>query len=190
MSKVSIRVNGAKCIGRDGNVFHFVDSIFDHGNGFAGCTGFSVRAVSAEEFDALGRDDVVELLEDAGMHDGKSCAEFNQLVDDSIRYDGIGHLFFDESYCCEAESFFDAWGVDYECSDCIGGGRMFSEDSDYEEIVNWEAYLACKWFEGGKVSFDFAARAIYGDAKVEAAYARRAEDAALAESLASGEFNV
>ena len=162
MSKLPVRVEGVVCVGRDGDNYVFVSSIFKHRDGFQGCTGFVVRPVSKEEYDSNTFADIHEMLSDAGMHEGLNCAEFSKLVSDAIQLDGYEHLVYDSSYVCEASAFFEAWGIEYECTDCNSCGRIFSEDSDYDEIVNHEAYAAVKWFEGGKFSFESAACAIFG----------------------------
>ena len=42
------KTSGLALIGRDGADYIFCDSVFDHGDGFHGCTGFQVRPVGAE----------------------------------------------------------------------------------------------------------------------------------------------
>jgi hypothetical protein len=160
---MKIKVTGCKLVGRNGTDFYFVSSIFDHGSGFRGCTGFVVRPVSAAELNSYSRDDVRDYLDDAGCHEGKTCAEFNRFVDDVIQYDGVDKVFFDESFCCDASEHFDALGIEYECTDCSGCGRIFSASSDYEELFSHAAWIGLRAFEGGNVSFDWAARAIFGD---------------------------
>jgi hypothetical protein len=160
---MSIRVNGCKCVGRNGDTYYFVDSIFDHGDGFAGCTGFSVRPVCAEEFNSWDHDAVAEYLEECGSHDGMSCRKFHALVDEAIRVDGIGHIIYDDGFGCEVGPFFNALGIDYECTDCVGCGRQFSEDSDYEELFDHAAWIGVTGFEAGEVSFEWAARTIFGN---------------------------
>jgi hypothetical protein len=162
MAKVSIRVEGFKCVGRNGNEYHFVTSVFDHGDGFAGVTGLIIRPVCADEYNSWDFEAVAEYLEECGLHEGKTCKEYMAFVNEAINIDGIEHIIFDESEGCNASAFFDALDVEHECTDCIGGGRIFNGDSDYEEIYDHAAWVGIRALEGGTGPFDFAAKAIFG----------------------------
>jgi hypothetical protein len=171
------RTTGCRLIGRDGDTYYFVDSVFDHGDGFRGCTGFAVRPVSPGEWEwASEFENVAERLEDvyADMYGGDDRwydpdsagdareKDFERFVNDAIQYDGIGHLMFDESYCCEAGSVFDKLELEYETTDCNGCGRMFKADSDYEELFDLNAWIGVRSFEGGIGTYEWAAKTIFG----------------------------
>lgn len=174
---MSRRTNGIKLVGRDGDTYYFVDSVFEHNDGFRGCTGFAVRPVSPKEYEwASDRENVAERLRelyDCQYGDNDSfyspdCAEdareadFERFVDDVIHYDGIDHIMFDESYCCDASPVFDRLGIEHESTDCNGCGRMFKVDSDYEELFDFGAWIGVRSFEGGIGSYEWAARTIFG----------------------------
>jgi hypothetical protein len=187
---MSIRVEGCKCVGRNGSEFYFVSSIFEHGDGLKGCTGFIVRPVSPEEYDwASDRENIAERLEDVyeccytregrwyrsdnangerrkgsdGRFVSRRESDFEDFVDDAILSDGVDHIMFDTSYGCESWRFFEAIDEKFESTDCIGCGRIFDKDSDYEELFDHAAWMGVRAWEGGSCSFEWAARTIFGD---------------------------
>lgn len=167
-----MRINGSVLIGRNGDEYIFVNSVFDHGGGLRGAAGCSVRPVSTDEYDwATQRENVEERLIDhyEAIYDGKLHSDesretdFQRFVDDVIQYDGIDNIMWDESYCCEASEAFDELGIEHECTDCIGWGRVFDKNSDYEEIYNLAAWVAIRSLEAGSFTAEHAAKIIFGD---------------------------
>jgi len=189
-----MRTNGWVLIGRIGNEYYFVDSVFEHRDDFKGATGTILRPVSAEEWEwASDRENVAErlsdywycLAKDQASSDCPDCKGYpdpdegcencgvqslDDLVDDAIRYDGIGHIMFDESNCCEGSDSFDELGIEHECTDCIGGGRIFGRDNykegapfrEFDEVYNRKALVAIQALEDKAVDYRYAARIVFG----------------------------
>lgn len=165
---MSVRKSGFKCIGRIGDEYHFADSVFKHGGDFQGVTGSVIRPVSkAEYYEATSRESVEERLRDAWACMEKEGGEddFQTWVDEVITHDGAESVMFDESDCCDAEAAFDEMGIEYECTDCTGGGRIFG-DADgrdkFYEVFDQEALDAINDFEEGRGELDYVAGVIFG----------------------------
>lgn len=165
------RHNGWVLIGRNGSEYHFCESVFDHGDDFQGATGSIVRPVSAEEYEwASDRENVAERycmywMEMKGIRDydeDEHEAEFMEWIDQMLQYDDPAWIMFDDSDTCDASESFEALGIEHECTDCIGGGRIFSVGSDYEEVFNRKALVALQALEDGAVSADYAAKVVFG----------------------------
>ena len=166
---MSTRKSGFKCIGRIGNEYHFADSVFKHDGDFQGVTGSVVRPVCQDEYDeATSRENIEERLRDAWecMEKEGDEEDFQAWVDDVINYDGRESVVFDESDCCDAECAFDAMGIEYVCTDCIGGGRIFG-DADgrdkFDEVFDQEALDAINDFEDGRLELDYVAGVVFGE---------------------------
>ena len=164
---MSTRKSGFKCIGRIGGEYHFADSVFKHDD-FQGVTGSVIRPVCKAEYDeATSRENIEEHLRDAWGCDGRQGNEedFQAWVDDVIQYDGEESIVFDESDCCDAEAAFDDMGIEYVCTDCTGGGRIFG-DADgrdkFDEVFDQEALDAINDFEEGRGELDYVAGVIFG----------------------------
>lgn len=156
------RFNGSKLIGRRGDEYYFADSVFDHGDGFKGVTGYIVRPVSPQEYAwASDRENVAERLQDCYDGDTDSTA-FEDWVDSAIQFDGIENLMFDASYTCDASAAFEALGIEHECTDCSGCGRIWSRDSgkDFDEVYDGAALAAIVAFETEETKNVFTAEQI------------------------------
>jgi len=185
-----MRINGFEPVGRIGDEYYFADSVFQHSD-FAGVTGTSVRPVSAEEYEwASDPENVAERYcylweemhgsngaddcEECGGHPDSdsgcsSCGvpSLDAWVDTAIRIDGIDHLMFDESYCCDASDAFDELGIEHETTDCTGGGRCFGRDSrghssTFDEVFNQEALDAIIDLEDNNGRVNPTAEAVFG----------------------------
>ena len=166
-----MRTEGFVCIGRNGDAYDFVTSVFKHDDGFSGCTGSSVRPVSAKEWEwASDPENVAERVEDYynELHgddiwdDDADIETLDEFVERAIDIDGIDHLMFDSSDHCDASFAFNVMGIEHEFTDCIGCGRMFGRGSDYEEVINRKAMVACEAYEAGAVSYEYACKIIFG----------------------------
>ena len=185
------RVEGFKLIGRIGDAYYFAQSVFEHSDGFKGVTGCVVRPVSPEEFEwASDRENVAERLQDVYevcvVNEGKwhnrdnanavslkdwsgrfvcrRTRDFEDFIDDSIRFDGIENIMYDESYCCDASDAFDELDIEHECTDCVGCGRCFDERimDDFDEIYDHGAYIAIRCLEAGMDCADDTAFIVFG----------------------------
>ena len=180
-----MRYSGFVCVGRSGDEYYFVESIFDHGDGFQGCTGCVVRPVSKEEYDWASHTDNVmewvgdvweELYKHKACDDCEKCCGFldeeegcencgvpslRDFAEKCIDEEGIENLMFDPSNCCEAEEAFAEMGVECECTDCVGCGRIFTRGMDFDEVFDRAALEAINDFEGHKCSMDYAVSTIF-----------------------------
>jgi len=172
-----MRTNGWVLIARRGCDYYFCDSVFKHRDDFQGATGSVVRPVSPEEYEwACDIENVKERLCDVycEMNDIKDYdlddddPDFTKWVQDVIAYDGAESVMFDESDCCDASDSFTELGIEHECTDCSGGGRIFGNwNSDgrmeFDEVFNVKALVAIEAFEAGAVSLDYVSRAVFGE---------------------------
>lgn len=167
-----MRTEGYKLIGRKDDDYYFVDSIFDHGNGHRGCTGVIVRPVSPGEYEwATDREKVAERLvscyEDMYGIDWDDDSEaFEVYVDASIDSEGVNAIMFDTSFNSETSAQFTKLGIEHDCTDCSGCGRIFDAGSvwdDWDELFDLDAWLTVTDFEGGKGSYEQAAKVIFGE---------------------------
>lgn len=180
------RRKGFVLIGRvDGN-YYFADSVFEHEHdGFRGVTGSVVRPVFADEYEwASDPENVAERYQDIWGYTFESAADtccencfgepdpdtgcdecnipsLDRWVSDIIRFDGIENAMFDPSYVCDASPVFERLGIKHECTDCSGGGRIFTNGVDFDRLHNPDAYAAILKYEEGSLSFDNAARGIF-----------------------------
>ena len=74
---MSKRTQGAVLVGRMDQEYYFVESVFEHKNGFRGCTGTVVYPVSDEQVDFNGRFDCDRFEAAAGfMERGNDYGDF------------------------------------------------------------------------------------------------------------------
>jgi hypothetical protein len=186
----AIRESGAVLVGRVGDCYYFVDSVFRHGGKFAsyaGCTGMSMYAVSKEHArESLSLDCIEERFE----YSWEEYAE-DRLIDECMECDGhvslggcrlCGYQSLRE-YCrgirtdarrfnyspifdCPEKPYIDALRGhvdDLETADISSCGRIFSEMelSDFDEVFNHKALVTCLAYEAGAVSTEYATRIIY-----------------------------
>jgi len=179
------RTEGPVLIGRKGEEYWFLDSVFWHGSDLKGCTGTTAYPVSEEHaeyllsadnmgdrygdvweegYSSYCREDCEncstgvdeEGCEDCGYPSLKSwCAEIAQ-------YDGIDAVIDNpgNDYC---EAMVEK-GANAEYADCSGCGRIFGRNgvNEFDEVYNRKALVACLAYEDGAVDYDYAVKAIYG----------------------------
>ena len=169
------RHNGWVLIGRKDGEYYFCDSVFDHGDGFVGATGSIVRPVSEEEYEwASDRENVAERYCDVWMEmkgirdydEDEHEAEFMEWIDQMLQYDDPAWIMFDDSDTCDASKSFEALGIEHECTDCSGGGRIFNNwhrdgRMEFDEVYNVKALVAIEALEDGAVSADYAAKVVF-----------------------------
>lgn len=159
---------GWTLIGRKDGVFYFCDSVFDHSDGHHGATGIEIRPVCKDEYDwASDRENVAERYADVwcemkGIDDVDIDDDaFMAWIDNMLWTEDPAWLMFDDSSTCDASDSFDALNIEYECTDCIGCGRIFSRDTDFDEVYNRKALVAILALEDGAVSADYAAKVVF-----------------------------
>jgi hypothetical protein len=184
-----MRTKGAVLIARKGDEFWFVDSVFQHDNDLAGCTGTIVYPVSAKHADHLLESDQVEerycdywneQAEDHIQDDCDKCSggpdedgcedcgyqSLRDLCADVVQYDGIEAMI---DYA--GDEYVDAMNEhgdlddEAEYADCVGWGRIFGRQglNDFDEVYNRKALVAILAYEDGAVDYDYTCRVVYGD---------------------------
>jgi len=165
-----VRLNGNKLIGRIGDDYYFAESVFQHSADFRGVTGYVVRPVSPQEYAwASDRENVAERLQSCYDGDTDSPA-FESWVDDAIAFDGIDSIMFDQSFGCAASDAFEALGIEHECTDCIGCGRIYGRFDggnhiEFDEVYDPAALGAILLMESkeGTLTLEQAGRVIFGN---------------------------
>jgi len=191
MSNDSRRTNGVKLIGRKDSEFWFVDSVFDHGDDLAGVTGTICYPVSDEYADELLSIDNLEerfgdywherYSEDArndcedcnGEPQDEGCEacdypSLREICSQIAQYEGIdavidfpGHDYVDA---------LEGIGEEAEYADTIGCGRIFGNcgrdepmsPGYFDEVYDRKALIALLAFEDNAVSYEYAARVVFG----------------------------
>lgn len=164
-------------IGRKGNEFWFVDSVFWHRADFYGCTGTTVWPVSSEQVEEmLSTDSLADRFgyywaEQAQIKpDCDDCAcgpneegceycgyqSLNSLCADIARFDGLNAVVDYPGH--EYEEILAEFIDDLETVDCSGCGRIFHGDPDFDEVYNRKALVAILAYEDGAVSYDYVNR--------------------------------
>ena len=195
MSNDTRRTEGVKLVGRKGGEYYFVDSIFDHGNGYgnglAGATGTVCIPISDDQADELlDPNNMTERYGDYweeyyGSKVQEDCPNCKGCIDDEgceeCDYPSLRSFCSDIAQCDGIDSMIDfpgqeyvdaltAIGQDAEYADCSGCGRIFgncgrsgSMSPDYfEEVYDRKALIALLAYEDKAVSYEYAARAVFG----------------------------
>jgi hypothetical protein len=184
------REGGAVLVGRVGDCYYFVDSVFRHGGKFAsyaGCTGMSMYPVSKDHArDSLSLDCIEERFE----YEWEEYAE-DRLIPECMECDGhvdmggcrlCGYKSL-RAFCreihsdarkfnyspifdCPEKSYIDALRGhvdDLETADISSCGRIFSKMdlADFDEVFNMKALVVALAYESGVVSTEYAIRVIY-----------------------------
>ena len=179
-------VNRTVLVGRMGNEYWFIDSVFRHHNDFYGCTGTTVYPISIDQadydtdLDNMGdrySDYWAERYKDSIKDDCDNCSS-------GIDEDGCEHCGYPSltAFCAEIAQYEGYDAVynhpgpayekaltdlldDVETVDCSSCGRIFShlDLDDFDDIYNHKALLACMAYENGAISYDYACRVIFGE---------------------------
>ena len=189
---MSERTSGAVLVARKDSEYYFVDSVFKHSDGFAGCTGISCCPITEEMMgDMLSTDNLVERYIDHWTERFENeveedCPDCHGYIDE----DGCEYCDYPsvESFCNEIRQYegFDAviddqgdecakalnavCDCEVEYANCIGAGRIFGSFNRnkpitpdcFDEVYNMKALIACLAYEDGAVSYEYAAKAIFG----------------------------
>jgi hypothetical protein len=181
----SKRTEGAVLIGRKGQEYWFIDSVFRHRADFFGCTGSTVYPVSKEDAEnAMSPDNLAErccdywaeITKDSVMKDCDNCRcgpdedgcehcgyeSLSDFCDKVAQKDGY-HAMFEFPGHAYQEAMEEKLGP-LEFADYSGGGRIFGRDGwdDFDEVYNRKALVACQAYEAGAVNYDYACRVIFG----------------------------
>lgn len=136
----TVRMDISELVARDGRTYIFVDDLFYHDSGLHGATGSRMVPVFQEEVDR--RMDELRDYEWSGLahiYDEQDPEEsWDEWIDTQIRREGV-RLILDESYVATyGETVKDRHEQEHgdrpQYVECIGGGRMFSRSTDYEQV--------------------------------------------------------
>ena len=137
-----------KLIGRKGNEYYFLDYTFEDRD-FKGAVGSVMVPVTKEEAEER-RDDwdsdgeMWRMAVEAEMTT-MGMDEWHEFV---LAMDGENHM-FDESYCStygeELLAFLDS--EENELVECVGGGRCFYADREFDEIYEPDLWELIKKYE-------------------------------------------
>jgi hypothetical protein len=148
--------NVKKLVGRIGDDYFICDHIFKYSDDFQGAVATVLRPVGQQEYEDAQDIDVLkdrfaDLWGEAAQ-DGRieeSLEDFAQTIYDT---DGDEALWDFSGY--------GYWGLiretvpklteeDYPVFDCVGGGRSFSGDMNWDEIYNQELWALIQKYEVG-----------------------------------------
>ncbi len=189
---MSERTNGAVLVARKDSEYYFIDSVFKHDDGLAGCTGSVVYPLTEGMVDdMLSTDSLVERYGDYWEETHKNSVDENcEACDGHLDDDGCSDCGYPsvENYCnsignCEGvDAVIEDMGSEYtealnlvcdsevDYADCIGCGRIFGRyGSDkpmtpgyFHGVYNMKALVACLAYEAGAVDYDYAVKVIFG----------------------------
>lgn len=147
------RKNFNELIGRIGDRYYFLDSLFKHSDSFKGATAHIVEMVSKSEYEDRKdptnlEDEYKYMWKDAVANDQteESLSEWvRDLADDD-------EFIFDTSFyeCAEKlRELFPKFNYeDYPIHEGTGCGRSFSVDMEWDELYNEELWEEIKKYEG------------------------------------------
>ena len=144
------QTNYDKLIGRKGEEYYYLDYVFTHRQDFKGATGSIMRPVTEAEAEER-RDDWDsdgEMWRQAVAGESTTLSQ-EEWQQQALAIDG-DDLVFDLSYCCtHGEDLLERLGRDeYELVECLGGGRCFYTDIEWDELFEPELWELIKEYEG------------------------------------------
>jgi len=148
------QTNYNQLVGRIGNEYYFCDYIFEQDTDFKGATATVLSPVPKETYD-----DIMDPESDAAKD------RFEELWVESVKsgttelglLDYIAELNYTADDCFDP-SGYDLWDSlreavpsltedDFPVFECIGGGRSFRPDMEWDEIYNPELWAKIKAVE-------------------------------------------
>lgn len=145
MPREEIKIN--KLVGEKNNEFYFLDYVFDEGNNFKGAKGTILVPISQEEYkERTTTPGLAEWLKEAWKYrfeNDQTALGLEEWAEEVYSIDGDDAV-FDLSY-----SNTDFWQQirevepdlteeDFPLFECIGGGRCFSKNMEFEKVYNPE----------------------------------------------------
>uniref|UniRef100_A0A6M3KD57 Uncharacterized protein n=1 Tax=viral metagenome TaxID=1070528 RepID=A0A6M3KD57_9ZZZZ len=145
-----------KLVGRIDCNYYFCDTIFDYKDGFKGATATVLCPVSREDYEQRTDpydSDTLEHFEDCwqqAVHAGTTTKGLDAWVEEVLAVDGDEAVFDFSGY--------DYWDIlrdavpelteeDYPVFECVGGGRSFSPNMQWDEIYDEELWKRIKEIE-------------------------------------------
>lgn len=145
-----------KLVGRIDCYYYFCDYLFNHKDGFKGATATVLRPVSREDYEQRTDpydSDTLEYFEECwkgAVQAGTTTEGLETWVKEVLAVDGDEAVFDFSGY--------DYWDdlrdavpelteEDYPVFECVGGGRSFRPDMQWDEIYNEELWERIKAIE-------------------------------------------
>lgn len=142
-----------KLVGRIENEYYICDTLFEHADGFKGATAMVLYSVSRSMYEERidpENPDTLEYFEDCwrGAVQAETTTEgLEEWVKTVLNIDGDEAVFDFSGY--------DYWEMlrefvpelteeDYPVFECVGGGRCFRPDMEWDEIYNEELWQKIK----------------------------------------------
>jgi len=149
----SERIPINKVVGRIDDVYYFCEDLFDHGS-FKGATGEEIAAIPKREYDdRMSDENVMDCYEDAWrktVSSGRTKLGLVEWVQDIVCYEGEEVMFDPCDYEAEMQiraiTGFDE--DDYPVLECVGCGRIFSDEMTWDEIYEPEVWEKIREYEG------------------------------------------
>ena len=144
-----------KLIGRIGTRYYVCDGLFDSDN-FKGATGIVLRPVSQTEYELMNdpdsnevRDRFEELwikaVKTGQTQDGLTeyCRTLIWTYGDEALWDYSGYEYWDMI----REVVPELNETDYPCFDCVGGGRSFWVNMEWDELYDSQTWALIQEYE-------------------------------------------
>lgn len=130
-----------KLVARIGDGYYFCDYIF-HDDRFKGATGSIMRPVSEAEAEDRREnyDEDGEMWKNAVADDRTTLGKDDwwELVLNTDGDEAVYDLSYADTYGEALMELLHNRGEDVELVECVGGGRCFHEDTEYDEVFDQE----------------------------------------------------
>lgn len=134
-----------KLVGRIGEYYYICDTIFNHNDGLKGATATILRAVPQAEYGCRidpENSDTLDRFEDYWIEQVKAGQTKDSLKDwvefvlstdgDEAVFDMSGYEYWDML----REGGLGLTEEDYPVFECVGGGRAFSKNMEFDEVFD------------------------------------------------------
>lgn len=141
------QTNYNKLVARKDDLYYFCDYIFSDGATFRGATATVLRPIPNDEYkERTDRDSLIDSLEEAwkdAVQSGCTTWGLEAWADEAINIDGEEHCAGMDPSGEHLYPQMRALGLseeDYPAIECMGGGRSFSHDDEFDEIYDPELW--------------------------------------------------
>lgn len=145
-----------KLVGRIGDDYYICDTLFEHADNFKGATATVLCPVSRSVYEKRidpSDSDTIEYFKDGwrgAVQAGMTTDGLEEWVEMILDIDGDEAVFDFGGYDyweLLRETIPELTEEDYPVFECIGGGRSFSPDMEWNEIYNKELWQQIKAIE-------------------------------------------
>ena len=144
-----------KLVGRIKEEYYFCDEIFKYDGGFHGATATVLRLISKGEYEEAksienAKDRFRELWIEAAKDERTEesleefCCAIIDCDDDEAFWDFSGSEYWDDL----RQAVPELTEEEYPVFECVGGGRSFSVDMEWDEIYDKDLWEKIKQVEG------------------------------------------